>query len=51
MVGAKSLVHDKVFVLKNIFCKNSYIFFKNGQIENIFVFNPSPNYCNANMQK
>ncbi len=29
-------------VLKNIFCKNSYIFFKNDPIENIFVLNPSP---------
>ncbi len=39
------------FVLKNIFFKNSYIFFKNDAIENIFVVNPSPKYCNANMQK
>ncbi len=50
-VDGESLVHDKVFVLINIFCKNSYIFFKNNPIENIFVLNPSPKYCNANMQK
>ncbi len=48
-VDGESLVHEKVFVLKNIFCKNSYIFFKNDPIENIFVLNPSPKYCNANM--
>ncbi len=45
------IVYDKVFVFKNIFCKNSYIFFINDPIENIFVLNPSPKYCNANMQK
>ncbi len=50
-VDGESLVHDKVFELKNIFCKNSYIFFKNYPIENIFVLNSSPKYCNGNMQK
>ncbi len=33
-------------MIKNIFCKNSYIFFKNDPIENNFVLNPSPKYCN-----
>ncbi len=39
-------VHDKVFVLKNIFCKNSYIFFKNDPIQNIFMLTSSPKYYN-----
>ncbi len=39
------------FLCKKHFCKNSYIFFKNDPFENIFVLNPSPKYCNANMQK
>ncbi len=50
-VDGESLVHDKDFVLKKMFCKNSSIFFKNYPIENMFVVNPSPKYCNANMQK
>ncbi len=42
-------LHDKVFVLKKHFCKNSYIFFKNVQIGNIVVINPSPKHVNANI--
>ncbi len=48
-VDDESFLHDKVFVLKTIFCKNRNIFLKNVQIGNIFVVNPSPKYFNANI--
>ncbi len=41
--------NDNVLVLKTIFCKNSYIFFKDVWIENMFVVNPGHKYFNANI--
>ncbi len=41
MIDDESFLHDKVFMLKTIFCKNSYIFLKNVRIGNIFVVSPN----------
>ncbi len=37
IVNDESFLHDKVFVLKTVFCKNSYIFLKMSELE-IFLW-------------
>ncbi len=41
----------KLLCLKKTFSAKIAIFFTNDPIENMFVLNTSPKYCNANMQK
>ncbi len=55
-IGINVLVYERRLMVKVLVHKKTNsakiaVFFKNDPIENIFVLNPSPKYCNANMQK